>query len=265
QACTFTELYGVPAIAADLERPPIAGGGAYLEEPRSLLSVTAETLLSVGEGQAVEQCKILELCDRGGRSYTENLELTQAAEFFCMLLRSEVDRKNEVADWDKRLGRAGALQCLAGSQPVNVYTLKQFPDAGRPQQACYQALVKIPYVIDEIHQIEEIPRLMCVKIAQRPSFPLVQMLGLATRDVVEGDGSSVFIVEAVRPFFMRVGLSLRNGEHLQYRAGMTWVSTEASEQTGADDVDPSVLSEVEEQLSTGNPCYIRRIVRAWLE
>lgn len=267
QAATFSELYGVDTIEASFvipEGPWASGDDASAQPAQSLLRVDAEILPSMGEGQQTRRCPVLEVRDGGGRAVAEDTELSDRAEAFCLLLRREMERKQRIDNDIKAKGRLLALELLTGEQPFNVYTLKQFRDSGRPGLACYQALIRIPYQIQEVDQIEELLRLLRVEIHEYPSLRIVDDLGLVAREVMAGQGASVYTLEATRPFAIKAALSLDNGQRLWHRTTETWVaeaSSESAEQKPMKWLDPLL----EERISKSSPCYLKRTMRAWLD
>lgn len=261
QACTLSELYGIPAMEAMFVAPPTAVDHTYRPEPCSLLCVNAETLPAIGLGQEARNANVLELIDRGDRAHVANAPLSQHAELFCRALRVETARKWQLPDGAKQLGRVRALELLTLERPLHVYTLKQFRDAVEPQRACYQALVRIPHVLREVQQIQEITRLISVQIQEYPALQLVRRLGLVARETSLVEGRTVHTLDAVRPFWIEAGLELKNGERLQYRAGMRWMAVPGVPEREI----PRLTPELEEVLCRSYHRELKRGVQDFLE
>lgn len=261
QTCTLSELYGIPAVEALFIPPPSAADRTYRQEPCSLLRVDTETLPSVGEGQEARQATVLEVIDRGDRAHLEGAALSDSAEQFCRWLRLETARKWALPDEAKQLGRVRALELLTLERPLHVYTVKQFRDAARPHDACYQALVRIPYVVRQVAQIQEITRTISVQIREFPSLHLVRRLGLVTRETTLVDGRIVHTVEAVRPFWLQASLDMKNGERLQYRVSLDWVVGPPAREVAF----PELTPELEETICRSHRRELRRSVADFLE
>jgi hypothetical protein len=265
QACTLSELYGIPAIDATFVAPPIPFAP---HEPHSLLTVDAEVMPSLGMGQESQKRTVIDVVHTGGPASAERVHLSETAESFCRLLRQEILRKNEIDPRDMWAGRVGALELLTLRRPLLVYTMKEFRDVAQPDRACYQELVQIPYLIEEVRQIEESKQSICVRIHEYPSLPIVTKLGLVAREVASGDGSFVYTVEGVRPFLASGRLSMGNGVGLHYRVDGPWrpvpASPRSEERNGARD-ETRLPANLEEKISKSNPLHLRSSVEEWLE
>jgi hypothetical protein len=259
QACTFSELYGIPAVEAKFMSPPVPFSP---HEPHSVLGVSAEILPTLRSGQGTRMASLVDIKDTGGADHDMAIHPSDMAESFCRTLRDEVVRKNGVHDSKKVAGRIFAFEMLARERPIFVYTMKQFRDGSQPNKACYQQLLRIPYVLKDIQQLKETERSTHVQIHEYPSTPIVQTLGLVTRDVSYASGAAVYTVEAVRPFSAKVALSIRDGECLYERAGMHWRKSPDDSPTPP----PRVLltTEQEELLSMHQRCNLKRSVDNWL-
>lgn len=262
QACTLSELYGVPAIETEFTRLAYEWDDVAGDQARPLLRVEAQSLPALNEGQQAKVGVLLELADRGAGAELEHAPLSPMAERYCRLLRAEVERKNAVAAHDKRVGRTRALELLTLRIPLHVYTMKQFRDAGTPEKACYQALVQIPYTVEALHQLEEIERPCSVELRERASFPIASQLGLVARDERHEGGTIVHSLFAVRPFRLRAALHLGNGHELWSRAGETWF---AHEPPASSTARVALDTELEEQVSRHRYTHLESAVDDWLE
>jgi hypothetical protein len=289
QACTLSELYGIPATDSTFVSPPVPFAP---HEPHSLLVIDTEVMPSLGTGQESQKRTVIDVVHTGGPASAERVDLSDTAESFCRLLRQETLRKNTTPHREdlkqfedlKQAGRLSALELLTLRRPLLVYTMKEFRDLARPDLACYQALIQIPYVIEEVKQIEESKQSICVRIHEYPSLPIVTKLGLVPRDVAAGDGSFVYTVEGVRPFLASGGLSMGNGVGLHYRDQGEWrpFSEEKTSTAGASPADARTApgTEVpasprledrkgarvlEETISRSKPLHLKSSVAEWLE
>ncbi len=259
QACTLAELYGIPALEASFVRGAHAWDGADGTAPRSLLRLDAQSLPALNEGQQARVGALLELIDRGEGAQVESAALSPDAEAFCRVLRAELERKNQLSSDAKQWGRASALALLARDVPFSVYTMKQFRDAGQPDKACYQALVRVPHLVREVQQLEELERLLQVQLYERASLPVLEPLGLVARDTRLQDGTLVHTLEAVRPFRMRVAMQLANGEELYSRASLRW--SEHARAGGARAY--AVALGLEERISRHHYMHLRSAIAEW--
>ena len=87
--------------------------------------------------------------------------------------------------------------------PFSLYTLKQIRDVADPLKACYQSLVRVPRILDEVFDLREIDETLRVRIHEFPSLKLVQQLGIVARTVREGGAGIVYGTQAIRPFYIR--------------------------------------------------------------
>ncbi|MET0285353.1 MAG: hypothetical protein ABW352_12815 [Polyangiales bacterium] len=259
QACTLAELYGIPAVEASFVRRAHAWDGADGLAPRSLLRLDAQSLPALNEGQQARVGALLELIDRGEGAQVDAAPLSPDAETFCRALRGELERKNRLRPEQKQWGRASALALLARDVPFSVYTMKQFRDAGQPDKACYQALVRVPHRLHEVQHLEELERLLHVELYERASLPVLEPLGLIARDTRLADGTLVHTLEAVRPFRMRVAMRLENGEELYSRASPHW-SAHARPCAPA---PGSLALGLEERISRHHYTHLRSAIAEW--
>ena len=97
--------------------------------------------------------------------------------------------------------------------------LKQFRDAEQPNRACYQALVREPWIFSRLESILPLARETTVRIYWYPSLPIVETLGLLTATLqvppdqdVEGTVAEILIPD--NPFTIRATIHIGLGEVL---------------------------------------------------
>ncbi|HYU35716.1 MAG TPA: hypothetical protein VEW48_26465 [Thermoanaerobaculia bacterium] len=101
--------------------------------------------------------------------------------------------------------------------------LKQFRDAEQPNHACYQALVREPWIFSMLESIVPLAQDTTVRISWYPSLPIVETLGLRTASLqappeqdVEGTVAEILIPD--HPFTIRSTIHIGLGDVL-FQAG----------------------------------------------
>ncbi len=106
-------------------------------------------------------------------------------------------------------------------QPVALsrLALKQFRDAEQPNRACYQALVREPWIFSRLESILPLAQDTTVRISWYPSLPIVETLGLRTVTLqvppeqdVEGTVAEILVPD--NPFTIRATIHVGLGEVL---------------------------------------------------
>jgi hypothetical protein len=253
QACTLAELYGVPAIEAQFEKPANDWSDISGRQTRRLLRLSAEALPSLHQGQMASLQTLLELTDWGDGAEQDDAPLSDEGEAFCRLMKQEVMRKQGTPEPEKQAGRVLALGLLGDRAPLHVYTLKQFRDAGHPEDACYQRIVEIPYTVATVSGLEELNRSSSVEVHKLASFPVVETLGLVARDVRSAAGAIVHSLEPVRPFQLRGAISLGNGKELD--ATLAQMQPPPTKAVVAFENVPALDASI-----NTNPCWLNRVV-----
>jgi hypothetical protein len=97
--------------------------------------------------------------------------------------------------------------------------LKQFRDARQPNRACYQALVREPWIFSQIESVRSLDPETTVRIYWYPSLPLVETLGLRPAGLrvppdldAAGTVADVLIPDA--PFTIEAAIDIGLGEVL---------------------------------------------------
>lgn len=251
-ACTLQELFGVPTVQAEFIEPERTWADPTPGHVRKMLEIKAELLPSLYEGQMAETGPILSLIEHADEPLAAPSEPSQRSQAFAQALARESARKTALSPADaKQLdpgeqyieGAGGPVNALLSEgSPLHVYTMKQFRDATQMDKACYQALVRIPYAIDELHKLAPHERPVSVNIHQRVMFPIVETLGLVEQELTVSSGDVIYSMRAVSPFVMRGNITMGDGEQLYWRTGMDWQPDEASDTKGLD-VKPVKLDE----------------------
>ena len=118
-----------------------------------------------------------------------------------------------------KIARALALELLGNKVPVSLYTLKQFRDVVDPDKACYQSLVRVSRVFDEIFDVREIEETIRVRIHDFPTLKVVESLGILAKTIHQGGTGITYGTQAIRPFYIRATIDEPLGERLLSRAG----------------------------------------------
>jgi len=106
---------------------------------------------------------------------------------------------------------------LARPVALKRMALKQFRDAEQPNRACYQALVREPWIFSQLNSIVPLAEDTRLRIYWYPSLPIVETLGLRSTELrvpqdVEGAIADVLMPE--HPFTIRARVYIGLGEVL---------------------------------------------------
>lgn len=120
---------------------------------------------------------------------------------------------------------------------LDIVTLKQFRDSNRPEDICYQALVRSRMTLERFNHGG--PLGLCnllqgdptggfrIRIYDHPSLPIASSLGLQAVEEWTENGCTVSVVEPILPFWMNVDLNYGRGENLGWRMyGSPWYGKE---------------------------------------
>lgn len=226
-ANTARELFGWTATEGQISAPPDPWASARpaLDGPHTVLSLKTLMYPELHVDQEGRWAPLLEIVQgdsalkvpptrNAGKS---NVALAQR---WAREVRREIkqmaaeDTRRTLARLELRAGEA------ARERPVlDQVSLKQFRDAGCPQDACYQALVNVGTALTWLHESAEIAAPLQVRINRFASQPIVDMLGL----VVAGrEGSKEGVAEylvPVRPYYLHADIETTPAENLCWRAG----------------------------------------------
>jgi hypothetical protein len=218
-ATTGRELSGYTTVRAGVD----ACANTWLNDlgPLSdcvpLVEVKAEMPRALSGG-GFEWSKLLEVIEGNAIAWNDEPAWNTAASFAdCARTHAEqmdtLQNENEKAFADL-LGMAVGL---FNGQPLNQYSFKQFRDAGDPNNACYQALVRSRFVVDRVIDQQELEKRIHVNIMRRPTQPIVQTLGLVTKSTHESDEGTFDSLQPVRPFYLKADLRTLAGENITRR------------------------------------------------
>jgi len=269
-AVTRTEVLGIPTLRANFVRPAsvwLQEGELNLDAKQTLLRVDAEVFTAFHVGQQASKHPLLEISSRDDGSVAGQWESHENPIEWAEKLQLELETKKRTANLHLEhynLARSLALEILGNQVPVALYTLKQFRDAADPGKACYQSLVRVSRIFDEIFDIQEIEETLRVRIHDFPSLPLVETLGIVANPIREDGTGVTFETQAIRPFYIRATITEKLGERLLWRTGTSeWKFNEKVFEGLLDDnnedkikVDAKAL----EMQDQGDPCQMNRIM-----
>lgn len=227
-AITGAEVSGIPITMAEIK----SGSSEWMDEsgpsedaPEEYVQVSAMMFQLFGEGAKAQGQVLLKVWDGLLYRYNDDIEWRRIAETWGRELISEVERKQTSAEGhpsEFSAARFFALQAL-DQQPINIVTFKQFRDCAEPHVACYQSLNLIRRYIEHVYDMREIENRVYVSIYSHQSQPIVETLGLVCATTHEGGAVVEYVLQPVRPFWMRVRMHEENAVVVQYRAGdMAW-------------------------------------------
>lgn len=114
-----------------------------------------------------------------------------------------------------------------GSREIRRLMLKQFRDATDPERACYQALIREPWTLEEPRRITRLSQDTQVRIFRYPSLPLVAILGLDAKETLAPQAQEGTIADVLKPelpFRIELSLKIGLGEALAHTAGfLPWI------------------------------------------
>ena len=265
------EVEGFEASVANFSRPEsvwLSNQDDFSDNPmQTLLRVDAEVMSVLGEGQKATVQPVIEIIqgDPNAGLGTSSDPAWRWSESLREELREKKSIKANKAE-DLKIGRALALELLGNQVPVNAYSMKQFRDVADPTKACYQSLVRVPRLIKELRDVQEIEDTLLVKIHDYPTLDIVGKLGIVATTLPASDGGIVSTVQAVRPFFVVGTLQEPLAERLGWRCpGAEWVldanvafSTLLSDQKGAPPITADFVAEaLQDEM---DPCHISEIM-----
>lgn len=219
------EVQGIDARTATFERPENAwlAPGAAGDHPRhTLLRVAAETWAAAFTGQQATVKPVVEIVRNEPNAGLGAAGTHDAAFAWSELLRLELGTKKGTAarhPGHAKVARALALELLGNRAPLQMYSLKQFRDVVDPDKACYQALVRLPRLIEELHDLCEIEETLTVRVHDYPKLAIVESLGLVGTRLAESGAGVVHSLQALRPFTVRCTLREPLAERLMSRTG----------------------------------------------
>jgi hypothetical protein len=268
-AIARSEVLGIVTSRAVFDLPAsswMSERGTENDRRQMLLRVNGEVLPAVGEGQGTRMGTLLDIIGSDTTAGISRYEGRVTADRWAAILVDEQARKKQTAHDNEDAiytARHLALQILGNHVPVSLYTMKQFRDVTDPDNACYQAIISVPRVLDEVMDIHEIEQPMTVRIHEFPTEPIVATLGLIGKLVRDDGAGMVYAMQPVRPFSLNVTMDEELGIRLMSRAGkLDWMySTELPSPLLTNDPFGGVSPSAEKALDEGDPRRLEKIVR----
>ncbi|MDC3962842.1 hypothetical protein [Polyangium jinanense] len=209
-AIARSEVCGIPTLPAEFASPAdgwMDPAGPSPRMPRPLLTVLADVLPTLGYGQKAERRRLIEIVQG---STTPPVSTTS------FLLNETFPQHVEQEDH--------ALGPLSMTGSLDILTVKQFRDAQDPIAACYQSVVLLERVFEQVLEVDEIKNRLEIRLHAYPSQPIVETLGLHWKAVDVSGTAEVYVLEPIRPFWARVAMRQHLGRNLAMRAGSKqWV------------------------------------------
>lgn len=200
------EIQGIVAGTAQFVRPQSVwlGEEGRTDPKQTLLRVDMELLPALGQGQKASFQPAIEISKddpeiglgpapdtpwRWAEDIRHELGMKKAAkqEHFVQL----------------KIARALSLELLGNQTPFSIYALKQIRDVTDPNRTCYQSLVRVPRVLREVFDLEEIEETLAIRFYGYPSFDVVKTLGLKAARLEDRTAGIAYTMQGLRPFFMR--------------------------------------------------------------
>lgn len=234
-AISRMEIQGIATGTANFVRPESVwlGGDDQAHPKQTLLRVDVELLPALGAGQKATFQPVIEISlndPNNGLGTAPDTPWRWAED-----LRHELGMKKAVKqEYFEQLktARALSLELLGNQVPFSIYTLKEFRDVTDPNKACYQSLVRVPRVLQEVFDVREIEDTLAVRIYGYPSMNIVDELGLQAARCEDNCAGIAYTMQGLRPFYIRTTLDERLADRLMWRAGNdAWTLQDAAFQT----------------------------------
>lgn len=243
---TDREVNGFSTLEAAIDSPPDAwlDDAGPVVDVQSLMRLDMHVFPALNVGQQSQWRTLAEVVDGHLVGWQDQPTWNNVAETWgkaakedteSMYLRARVNGGTRFDNF-----RALAMELLANRMPFNQFSFKQFRDAERPLQACYQGLVKTRTVIERIHDLREIERPIHVKISRYPTQPIVDDLGLVVHSRHTSEAADVDCLAPLRPFYLKVDLRVELADNICWRSDSTSWSVPMARIRPPDDApDPS--------------------------
>lgn len=220
---------GLPEVGSEVEYPLLTVKTEIVPQANQAQPASEQLLLEIYQG------KFLALGELGVGGKRTNAEWQDKKTNYENKKR-EIRAKPGFPD-HLAIAKVLALEILRKERPIKSLTLKQFRDADDPTDACYQAIVQSTWkIVDKKKSGQEviprwgaIPPLRYVKIYQRASQPIVECLGLVskddkTKDDKTGEEVTISYCEPDSPFWLRVEMVWGSQKNVYYRVGdnLSW-------------------------------------------
>lgn len=190
---------------------------------RQFLHLETEVIPALNVGQKAQKRTLLEIDERHGLP-TDDTEWRAIADAWGRTAIEDLKRKHYQASRDRDVihdVKALALEVLAHGAAFNRIIVKQYRDGEELDKACYQAIVQATSAITSVYDIREIDSPVHVRLYRQPGHPLVEALGLTVKHQESFGGDVVDVLQPLRPFWMRVGMTEDLATVACYRAQHT--------------------------------------------
>jgi hypothetical protein len=268
-ALSRSEVLGIPTLRANFMRPEsvwLQEGETDLTANQTVLRVDSEVFTAFHVGQKAAILPLVEIrsmaLDQDPAGWKSQANPGERAES----LRLELGTKNGTAAVHRdeyNLARSLSLEILGNRAPIALYTLKQFPDVADPGKACYQAIVRVSRVLDEVFDIREIEENLRVRIHDFPSLAIVETLGIEAVTVADSSGLT-YETQPIRPFYLRATIREQLGERLLSRAGISEWKYSDQVHKGLLGDDPEIAFAVDgralQMQDQGDPCRMNSLM-----
>ncbi len=263
------EVQGIDARTATFVQPGSVwmSDQAEEDEPRqTLLRMDAEVWTALESGQQAMVQPLVEIVQNEDNAGLGRLAAQDKAFAWAEALRLELGTKKgakALFPQHAKVARALALELLGNQAPLALYSLKQFRDAGDPDKACFQSLVRVSRHLQEVVDICEIEETLTVRFHDFPNLDIVNTLGLLAT-CLENDGAGVlYSAQAIRPFYVRGTMVEPLAEQLMTRTGTAMWTLGPKAHSGRlgsaptpDSPHLEVNLEAENQQDRADPCHM---------
>ena len=270
-AVARVEVLGIPTMRAEFVSPRnawMSEDGAHSDAKQEVLRVMAEVLPVVGEGQGSSMQTIVDVVLGERFDAKEPTGQRVIADRWGALLQLELERRKRTKSEkpaELNVARALAIDLLANRVPFSLYTMKQFRDVADADDACYQAIIRVPRTLPEIIDIREIEDPLLVHVHEFPTQPLVEMLGLVQVSVREDGAGIIYSLQPIRPFSLCVTMEEGLGQRLASRSGtLDWMPGEPTTKSVLlGNVKSGVGLDVVRLEDEGDPRKLEKTGRDW--
>ena len=220
---TGREVSGYYAVQAELASPP----DTWMRGPsiwRTLLQVKTLLFPVVDLGIGATSRVLLEVLAGDPATAPEGHRAAHSAPpgDWMSDLKDELNRKKEAlqsSGVDLGIGQNIARAIVENRWPFRVVTLKQIPDSWDADRAAYQELLVNGWYVDRYDRTNEIQGDLHLRIFRYPTAPIVETLGLKTKETGVMNGIAYDVCEVIQPQAMQLSLRSRCLESLGWRAG----------------------------------------------
>jgi hypothetical protein len=262
------EVQGIDARTANFVQTGSVWMSDEAEEdkPRqTLLRMDAEVWAALESGQQAMVQPLVEIVQNEENAGLGRLAAQDKAFAWAEALRLELGTKKGAKarfPHHAKVARALALELLGNQAPLAMYSLKQFRDAGDPDKACFQSLVRVSRHLQEVVDVCEIEETLTVRIHDFPNLDIVNTLGLVATCLENNGAGVLYSAQAIRPFYVRGTMVEPLAEQLMTRTGVPLWELDPKATSGrlgsspADDCKLVANLESENQQDRADPCHM---------